>query len=45
VGKYDKAGEATDDNIIWEMRFASWINMGIKTQNMLQELLFQEKYV
>jgi hypothetical protein len=24
--KYGKAGQATDDNIIWCMRFAGWIN-------------------
>jgi hypothetical protein len=25
VGKYGRAGQATDDNIIWRMRVACWI--------------------
>jgi hypothetical protein len=33
VGKCDTVGEATDDNIIWETRFAFWINKRIETQN------------
>ena len=29
--KYDRAGQATDDNVIWRMRFARWINKATDT--------------
>jgi hypothetical protein len=32
VEKYGRAGQATDDNIIWRMRFACWVNKATDTQ-------------
>jgi len=41
--KYGRARQATDDNIIWRMRWACWINKAniqIYTQNMQYVLYF-----
>ena len=48
VEKYDTARETTDDNIIWRMRFASWITKATNTHSeyvihiaLLQQQLLQ----
>jgi hypothetical protein len=33
VKKYGRASEATDDNIIWRMRFACWITKATDTHS------------
>ena len=33
VKKYGTAGEATDDKIVWRMRFACWITMATNTHS------------
>jgi hypothetical protein len=33
VEKYGTAGQATDDNIIWRMRFACWITKSTDTHS------------
>jgi hypothetical protein len=33
VDKYGRYWQATDDNIIWRMRFARWITKDIKTHS------------
>jgi len=33
VGKYCTARRATDDNIMWRIRFASWITKATKTHS------------
>jgi hypothetical protein len=33
VEKYGRAGQATDDNIIWRMRFACWITKATDTHS------------
>jgi hypothetical protein len=33
VEKYGRAGQATDDNITWRMRFACWINKSTDTRS------------
>jgi hypothetical protein len=33
VEKYGRAGQATDDNTIWRMRFACWITKAIDTRS------------
>jgi len=31
VEKYDRAGQTTDDNLIWRIRFACWMNNAADT--------------
>ena len=31
--KYGTAGQATDDNMVWRMRFACWVNKAIDTHS------------
>jgi len=38
--KYGRARQATDDNLIWRMRFACWITSAADTQH-TQNMLFQ----
>ena len=38
--KYGGAGEATDDNIIWRMRFACWITKATHTHSICNAYCF-----
>jgi len=40
VGKYDRAGQATDDNITRRMRFECWITKATYTNSEYVILLF-----